>query len=74
MESFKNFLNAKTRTPEQIAAKHGVSVQDILLALQDGIAVEKEHTKIKSAQREIALDHLWERPDYYKRLKKVENG
>ncbi len=72
MKKFSNFLNAKTRTPEQIAAKHGVSVDSINQAIKDGMKIEKEHTKIPSVQREIALDHLWERPDYYTRLKKVE--
>lgn len=72
MESFKSYLNAKTRTPEEIAKKHGVSVEDINKAVEIGIGVEKEHSKIKAIRREIALDHLWERPDYYTKLKKVE--
>lgn len=72
MKKFSHFLNAKTRSPEQIAAKHGVSVEQINKSLKDGMKIEREHTKIPSAQREIALDHLWERPDYYNQLKKIE--
>lgn len=37
-----------------------------------GIEVEKEHTSNVSLAKEIALDHLNELPDYYTRLKTVE--
>ena len=38
-----------------------------------GIQVEYEHTDNKDLARKIALDHLAEIPDYYTRLKKMEN-
>jgi hypothetical protein len=37
-----------------------------------GRGVEKEHTPDKAKQTEIAKDHLEEIPDYYPRLKKME--
>jgi hypothetical protein len=77
MKSFLHFLgermlDKKTLSPEQIARKHKVSVDVISKALEDGVKVEREHTSDAKVAREIALDHIGERPDYYKRLKKVE--
>lgn len=37
-----------------------------------GIEVEKEHTNNPAIAKEIAKDHLAELPDYYTRLKKME--
>lgn len=37
-----------------------------------GIEVEKEHTKDDEIAKQIALDHLKEKPDYYAKLRKVE--
>ena len=65
-------LNHPTPTVEEIAKKHGVKVEYVEQQLEQGMRVESEHTRIKAAAREIALDHLNERPDYYVRLKKVE--
>lgn len=67
-------LDAKTLTVPQIAKKHRVSVSAIEAELKRGIAVEREHTTDDAVAREIALDHLAERPDYYTRLKKVEES
>lgn len=69
LESLKS---VKTLTPEEIAKKHNVDVSAINSQLKKGIAVEKEHTTSEKVAREIALDHLAELPDYYDRLKKVE--
>lgn len=41
--------------------------------LQSGIEVEKEHTDAPLLAKKIALDHLSEKPDYYSKLKKMEN-
>jgi len=41
-------------------------------ALQDGIAVEKEHTQSPAIAQEIAMDHLAEDPKYYEKLAKME--
>ena len=40
--------------------------------LKMGIEVEYEHTTNPLISRKIALDHLTETPDYYTRLKKME--
>lgn len=40
--------------------------------LTAGIKIEMEHTNNKNLAREIAMDHLTEDPNYYKKLKEVE--
>jgi hypothetical protein len=40
--------------------------------LAAGIKVEREHTKNKHIATEIAMDHLIEDKNYYKKLKKME--
>lgn len=40
--------------------------------LVDGIFVELEHTKDPQKAKEIAMDHLFEDPNYYIKLKKIE--
>lgn len=42
--------------------------------LQKGIEVELEHTKDREKAKEIAMDHLYEDPKYYEKLKKVETN
>ena len=61
------------KNPEEIAKKHGVSLDYIKKQLEMGIKVEFEHTTSKSAARITALQHLDERPDYYTKLKKMES-
>ena len=41
--------------------------------LEAGQKVEREHTKDKKAQKEIARDHLTEDPKYYTHLKEMED-
>ena len=41
--------------------------------LKMGIEVEKEHTDKPEIAKKIAKDHLSEFPDYYTRLKKMED-
>lgn len=67
-------LDAPTPSVEEIAKKHGVSVDDIHAQLTQGIQIEREHTSDDETAEKIALDHLSERPDYYTRLKKVEDA
>jgi dephospho-CoA kinase len=62
----------KPHTVENIAKKHDVTVDVINKALEHGIKVEMEHTKDKQTAQTIALAHLWEKPDYYKLLAKME--
>jgi len=41
--------------------------------LAEGIYIELEHSKDPQKAREIAMDHLTEDPNYYIRIKKIEN-
>ena len=50
---------------EDIAKKHGVSIDAIKKEIQIGIGIEKEHTSSKGKEREIVMDHLVEDPVYY---------
>ena len=68
----KEFLDKPTMSPEQVASKHGVSVEYVNKQLVDGIKHEHEHTSDTAIAREIALDHLGEDPEYYNKLSKVE--
>lgn len=58
---------------EDVAKKHNVDVSKIEKELETGTKIELEHTNSKEKAREIALDHLYEIPDYYTRLKDMEN-
>jgi len=42
--------------------------------LKAGMKVEREHTKDKDVAKEIAMDHLAEDKDYYKKLKTIEKA
>lgn len=64
---------AAGKTEKQVADKHGMSVEAIMKELEMGKQVEMEHTQCPKMARKIAMDHLWERPDYYRQLKKIEN-
>lgn len=65
-------LDKTTPTVETLAKKHNVSVIEIKKQLMRGIKVEKEHTNNVKVAREIALDHIGEKLDYYKKLAKIE--
>jgi hypothetical protein len=67
---------AKGMTIEDIAEKHGVSVEDFNIELENGIKSEMEHTDDKMVAKAIALDHLYENPKYYSKLQSLnlENG
>lgn len=68
------------KTIEDIAKKHDKKgyyhIDDMISSLKKelnkGIKIEMEHTKDKKRAKEIAMDHLWEHPNYYTRLKKIE--
>jgi hypothetical protein len=60
------------KSPEEIAKKHGVSLEQIKKQLEVGTKVEFEHTTSKSEARITALQHLDELPNYYTKLKKME--
>ena len=68
-KSFKDLVNKNK--------KKGKSTEDIEKLLKSqlnkGVKVELEHTKDIKIAKEIAMDHLWEDPLYYSKLKKIEN-
>lgn len=71
---------ADNKTLKDIAKKHDKKgyyhvddmVSSLKTQLNKGIKVELEHTKNKTKAKEIAMDHLWEDPNYYDKLKKIE--
>lgn len=64
---------AHGKSPKEISKKHGVKFESLLSQLKKGIQVELEHTSDKLSAKEIAMDHLFEDPNYYDKLKKIEN-
>ena len=56
----------------QIAEKHGVSIEYLEEQLNKGLQHEKEHTDSDEVATSIALHHLAERPDYYEELEKMK--
>ena len=71
---------ADDKTLTQIAKKHDAKeyyhiknmMDSLRKELHMGIDVEMEHTDDKEKAKEIAMDHLWEDPSYYTKLKKIE--
>ena len=65
-------LDKPTPTIKDLANKYQVSVNVVQQQLRSGIEVEMEHTHDPTVAREIALDHLAERLDYYQLLSHME--
>jgi hypothetical protein len=65
---------AKGKTLKDIAKKHDVSIDHLKSQLKKGINVEVEHTKNHSTAKKIAMDHLFEDPNYYNNLAKIEKN
>ena len=65
-------LDKPTPRVDQLAEKYHTSIGVIEAQLKKGIKVEMEHTSKVHVAREIALDHINEKLDYYTRLEKVE--
>ena len=63
---------AKGMKLSDIAKHHKVSVANIKQEFIKGYAVEREHTTDVEVAKEIALDHLYEDPNYYSKLSKIE--
>lgn len=78
--TFKTFYEqtfsglAKGKSIDDLAKKHKVSIEHISSQLKKGIKIEHEHTKDDSVARKIAMDHLFEDPDYYTKLSNVVEG
>lgn len=56
-------------TPLQLAKKYKKDISVINREIARGIKVEHEHTKNKVVAEKIALDHINEDLNYYKKLK-----
>jgi orotate phosphoribosyltransferase-like protein len=56
--------SVKTLTAAQIAKKWNLSLDTVKHLIDAGAKVEKEHTGSLKDAKEIARDHLSERPDY----------
>ena len=69
--ALKSFKSAKDIS--KIAKEKGVSLIYANLQLKKGMKVESEHSKDKDLQKRIALQHLDENIDYYKKLAKMES-
>lgn len=65
---------AQGKTIQQISSHHRIPLEKLNIQLLKGIKVEMEHTTDKNIAREIAMDHLWEDPNYYDKLKKIETS
>jgi len=63
---------AKGMNLNDIAEKHGVSVDVLVAEFKKGIQTEMEHTTDREMAKEITLDHLFEDPQYYTKLATVE--
>ena len=66
--------SSSNMTPEEIAEKHGISVDMILSQLNKGINVEFEHTDDVDVATRIALDRLYEFPSYYEDHEAMEKS
>ena len=64
--------SVKTLTASQIAKKWKLSQKTVNSLIDAGSKVEHEHDKDMKNAKEIARDHISERPDYYKKLRKME--
>lgn len=71
---------ADNKSLVQISKKHDAKgyyhiknmMDSLRKQLHMGMKVEMEHTDDKEKAKEIAMDHLWEDPNYYTKLKKIE--
>jgi hypothetical protein len=57
-----------------IANKHKVDIDDLMKEFAEGVKVEMEHTDDIEVAKEIAMDHLAEDPNYYTKLKRIEEA
>lgn len=63
---------ATGKTIQDIAKKHKVQPLDIKKQIEKGTQVEHEHTGDEQTAKKIAMDHVFEDPKYYDKLKKIE--
>ena len=83
----KEALDASTTAPDNIpgglaqyatigdlAAMHKLPVDQIIKQILKGVKTESEHTTDLDIAMEIAFDHVYEDPEYYDNLSKIEEG
>jgi hypothetical protein len=63
-------LDKSVPSEDDLAKKYKMSISDIQDLVAHGTKVEMEHTDEKHVARKIALKHIGEKSDYYKKLKK----
>lgn len=63
---------AKGMNLSEVAAIHGLEANALKSELVEGVEREMEHTDKPEYARAIALDHLYEDPKYYTKMKKME--
>ena len=71
--SLKN-TDVKTPGIAAIAKKWNLPVAHVAKLVEIGAKTEFEHNKNISKARQVARDHIAERPDYYQKLKKMEKS
>ena len=64
--------DVKTPGEKAIAKKFKLSLAKVRQLVKVGAKHEKEHNTNQSKAEQVARDHIGERPDYYKMLKKAE--
>jgi len=65
---------AANKTLQDVAKHHDCDIEMLSMQLTKGINIELEHTTDQDIAQEIALDHLWEDPQYYTKLVHVEEA
>jgi len=66
-------LDVDTPSIEELIKKYGVSNEEMMAQVSNGVKHESEHTTDFDVALEIALDHIAERFDYYDMLDKAEH-
>lgn len=74
LEGFERIAGGLSQNMDlnDIAEKHGISIDLMVAEFKKGIATEMEHTNTREVAKEIALDHLFEDPHYYTKLAQIE--
>ena len=60
---------ADDMTLAKIAKKHGVNLSEIEKEFKMGMKVEREHSDNPEKKKEVTMDHLFDTPKYYTKLK-----
>ena len=65
--------NADNMSLKDMAQRHDIDIHKLIDQLLMGLKIEMEHTDNPLISMEIAMDHLYEIPDYYTRLISMED-